>query len=149
MRPRTLQPSSALPEIDALSPPSMGWRPRWSCSQRWGGSRRSAYLAAVGSTVPQEHSYRFDLKMTTAHNRENIKKGLRLRRMAGITIVTLVICLQNENDLSSLDCPKGKYCPTPALRLPCPAGSYCIERTTNPITCDYNYLLTNSPYTSE
>lgn len=57
--------------------------------------------------------------------------------------------MQNEKDLSSLDCPKGMYCSTPALKSVCPAGSYCVERTTTPMTCDYSYLLENTPYSSK
>ena len=55
--------------------------------------------------------------------------------------------LSDESDLSSLDCPKGRSCPTPSSNLPCPAGSFCVGRTVDPITCDYNWLLNNAPYT--
>ena len=60
-----------------------------------------------------------------------------------------VVSLQNEKDLSSLDCPVGKYCPSPGEQYTCPAGSYCVARTTSPMTCDYSSLLSTSPYTSE
>ncbi len=57
--------------------------------------------------------------------------------------------MQNENDLSSLECPSGMYCPTPGQLLVCPAGSYCIQGTVRPITCDMNYLLNNNPTMGE
>ena len=58
-------------------------------------------------------------------------------------------CLQNESDLSNFTCPKGFYCPTPGQQLKCPAGSYCVERTIQPISCNYARLLNTTPYMSE
>ncbi|GFR49862.1 hypothetical protein Agub_g11964 [Astrephomene gubernaculifera] len=54
--------------------------------------------------------------------------------------------LQNESDLSSLDCPAGFYCPSPAQKLECPAGSFCSARSVSAITCNYESLLMSQPY---
>lgn len=71
------------------------------------------------------------------------------RKEANTSLTNIAICIQNERDRSSLDCPVGKYCPSPAEQYICPAGSYCVARTTAPMTCDYNYLISKSPYTSK
>lgn len=54
--------------------------------------------------------------------------------------------IQNESDLSSLECPSASYCPTPAELRPCPPGSYCVARDVAPRTCDYSKLLMDSPF---
>ncbi|KAG2452836.1 hypothetical protein HYH02_002182 [Chlamydomonas schloesseri] len=54
--------------------------------------------------------------------------------------------LQDESDLSSLDCPSGYYCPSPGVKRECPAGSFCTERSTSAITCNYEKLLITDPY---
>ena len=147
MQPRTRPPSSARPGIDAPSQPIMAWTLRWLCSRHWGGSRQSVSPVPAGSTALTERSFRCEL---------SLKSRIRIRIERGVcwiqtrlTFINPPSWLQNEKDLSSLDCPSGMYCPTPAVRLPCPAGSYCIEKTVTPITCDFNYLLSNSPYTGE
>lgn len=48
---------------------------------------------------------------------------------------------QSDVELSSLDCSAGYYCPTPAEQLECPPGSFCAARSTSPITCNYETLL--------
>ncbi|KAL6748717.1 hypothetical protein V8C86DRAFT_1122712 [Haematococcus lacustris] len=54
--------------------------------------------------------------------------------------------VKDEGNLLELDCPQAAYCPTPAVQLSCPAGSYCVERTVEPLSCDFNDLLQQQPF---
>ena len=50
-------------------------------------------------------------------------------------------CPANASDPIGL-CPKGWYCPDPAVKLPCPAGFYCKSGSLQPQRCPF---LTNCP----
>lgn len=43
-------------------------------------------------------------------------------------------CLQNASTPDA-SCPKGFYCPTPAVRVICPAGYFCKSQAISPVKC--------------
>jgi hypothetical protein len=54
--------------------------------------------------------------------------------------------LQDEHDLSSLQCKRGQYCPDPSQQLPCPAGSFCTSSSVQPVTCDINTIIATDTF---
>ena len=47
-----------------------------------------------------------------------------------------------EGEIGMVNCPKGKYCPSPSLQFNCPAGKFCPYKTEVPqISCPASPLL--------
>ena len=47
--------------------------------------------------------------------------------------------------LARLDCPAGRYCPSPSESYPCTAGSYCAQGSVQPVTCNVSTLVESYP----
>lgn len=60
-------------------------------------------------------------------------------------IVVSFTVLDQYRALSKLDCPAGKYCPTPGEVYACTSGSFCSQSTVQPVTCNISTLVDRYP----